>query len=118
MIENAFVHGNSLRSSLVAVIVPDKAALVAWAATEGVEVASFSSLCRDARAQAAVLDVMSKFLRAHRLKGFEIPKAVYLHDEPFSVANDLLTSTFKLKRYVAIKMFSQQIAEMYKKLEH
>lgn len=35
------------------------------------------------------------------LKGFEKAKDIYIHSEPFSVENGLLTPTMKLKRYQA-----------------
>lgn len=36
-----------------------------------------------------------------------------MHPEPFSVENDLLTPTFKLKRPQAKKFFAAQIDTMY-----
>lgn len=60
-----------------------------------------------------LLDEVTKICRANDLKGFEIPKALYVHNELFSVENDLLTPTFKLKRPIASKYFAEQIKQMY-----
>ncbi|ETV89116.1 hypothetical protein H257_00492 [Aphanomyces astaci] len=43
--------------------------------------------------------------KAAGLHSFETVKAVYLHPQPFSVENDLLTPTFKLKRHDAKEAF-------------
>jgi long-chain acyl-CoA synthetase len=67
--------------------------------------------------QAMVLKSTTATARAAKLAGFEIAKSVHLITEPFSVDNDLLTPTFKLKRHHAKKHFKTEIANMYKGLE-
>lgn len=42
---------------------------------------------------------------------------MHLAHEPFSVDNDMLTPTFKLKRPQAQKAFSDVFEAMYRKLE-
>ncbi|RLO11377.1 hypothetical protein DYB28_010241, partial [Aphanomyces astaci] len=49
------------------------------------------------------------------LSGFETVRAILLHPEHFTVENDLLTPTFKLKRNDAKKLFSTQIDALYDK---
>jgi long-chain acyl-CoA synthetase len=46
-------------------------------------------------------------------KGYEIPKAIYLSREPFTLENEILTPTMKLKRNVAQVHFEKEIAQMY-----
>ena len=57
---------------------------------------------------------MKKLCREAGFSGFEIPSAVHLTETQFSVDNDLLTPTFKLKRNEAKKFFKDQIKELYK----
>jgi len=40
-------------------------------------------------------------------------KKIHLHPQPFSVENNLLTPTFKIKRNDAKKFFKDQIDAMY-----
>lgn len=40
-----------------------------------------------------------------KLNGLEKVKKVYFHSEPFSIQNDMLTPTFKVKRNIAKKVF-------------
>ncbi len=48
-----------------------------------------------------------------QLKGFEFARDIYLESAPFSVDNDILTPTFKLKRNVARDRYQAQIDAMY-----
>lgn len=40
-----------------------------------------------------------------KMSGLEKVKRVHFHDDPFTMQNDLLTPTFKVKRNVAKKVF-------------
>src|SRR5208282_5266235 len=51
-----------------------------------------------------------------KLQGFEKIKAIYLATEPFTVENDLLTPTMKLKRVEATKAFRRELDELYKRV--
>jgi long-chain acyl-CoA synthetase len=50
------------------------------------------------------------------LSGLERPKAITLVREPFTIENNILTPTFKLKRNVAKEIFKDTIDKMYEKL--
>jgi long-chain acyl-CoA synthetase len=43
----------------------------------------------------------------------EIVKKVHVIDYPFTIDNDLMTPTFKIKRNVAAKKFKEEIDHMY-----
>lgn len=47
------------------------------------------------------------------MNGFEFIKAITLSPESFSVDNDTMTPTFKLRRPQLQKRFQKQIDEMY-----
>lgn len=111
-----FVYGDSLNSSLVAVVSVDPDVLKAWAAAEGIKYEDLGQLCNDPRARAAVLADMDALGRAAQLRGFEFAKAVTLVLEPFTMENGLLTPTFKIKRPQAKEYFAQAIANMYAEL--
>ena len=61
-----------------------------------------------------ILKDLDNIGRKNDLKGFEIPKAVYLSKESFSAENNLSTPTMKLKHAEIRKKFAKEIEEMYK----
>ncbi len=57
-----------------------------------------ATLCANPRFKAAVMEQMKSAGSTAKLKGFEVVRDIHLEAELFSVENDLLTPTFKLKR--------------------
>jgi long-chain acyl-CoA synthetase len=84
---------------LVAVIIPDAEIAKQWAAENGIpEEGQMAALCGSAKFKAAIMGQMKSAGDAAKLKGFEVVRDIHLESELFSVDNDLLTPTFKLKR--------------------
>ena len=56
---------------------------------------------------------MNKLATHAKFNGLERVKQLYLCPEQFTVENDLLTPSMKLKRNVSAKRFKTQIDSMY-----
>ena len=81
-VEQIWVYGDSEHSFLVAVVVPKASA-------------------KDI-SDSDLLQELQKTGKEAKLKGFEMIRAIHVERaDVFSVENDLLTATFKMKRYVA-----------------
>ena len=52
-----------------------------------------------------MLDSINEVAKAKKFSGLEKPKEIYLTSDPFSVENDILTPTFKMKRNVGKKVY-------------
>nr|KAF6303397.1 acyl-CoA synthetase long chain family member 5 [Myotis myotis] len=115
-VQQIFVHGESLRSSLVAVVVPDSEVLPTFAAKLGVK-GSFEELCQNQIVKEAILEDLQKVGKEGGLKSFEQVKSIYLHPEPFSIENGLLTPTLKAKRGELSKYFQTQINSLYENMQ-
>lgn len=113
LVAQAFVYGDSLQATLVSVIIPDEEQLKKWAESSGLSGKSFAELCKEEKVKKHILTSLQKHGKEHDLKGFENIKNVYLETELFSVDNDMLTPTFKIKRHQVKKKFQQQIDDMY-----
>jgi long-chain acyl-CoA synthetase len=77
---------------------------------------SFQELCEDPNVKKYLLQSLIKYGKANNLKGFEIIKNVHLTYKSFSISNNLLTPTLKLKRYQAKIKFHNEIIEMYNEI--
>ncbi|KAJ3216540.1 Long chain acyl-CoA synthetase 7 peroxisomal [Dinochytrium kinnereticum] len=112
LVAQAFVYGDSLQATLVGVVVPDEETFVPWAKSKGVD-KPFAELVKDATLTKTLLKLLEEHGKKDGLKGFENIKALHLDSTLFSVDNNLLTPTFKLKRFEAKKLYQAQITAMY-----
>ncbi|OLY82978.1 Long chain acyl-CoA synthetase 7, peroxisomal [Smittium mucronatum] len=117
LVMQAFVHGDSFRNHLVAVIVPDKETFIPWAKKVLGQVAnglSLKELCSDPAINKALLKELDQAGTASKLQGFEKVKAIYLEPNEFDIeVNQLLTPTLKLKRTEAAKKYADIITQLY-----
>jgi len=117
-VAQVFVHGESLKSVVVAVVVPDEAKVRAWAKDRpGVDATlPLTDLARDPALKQAVLDEMVAVGKAASLASFEQVKDIHLDGEMWTAENDLLTPTFKAKRPALLKKYRGVIDRMYENL--
>eukprot|EP00878_Enallax_costatus_P014704 GHUV01015380.1.p1 GENE.GHUV01015380.1~~GHUV01015380.1.p1 ORF type:complete len:524 (+),score=162.60 GHUV01015380.1:1230-2801(+) len=113
--EQVWVYGDSFKSSLVAVVVPKKDAVLDWAKSAGKQ-GSFEELCKDPAAVSWMLSQFKTVMKDHKLKGFEAIRALILEPEHFSIENGFLTPSFKFKRQQLQKHYQAQIDQLYVKL--
>lgn len=128
LVAQMFVHGDSLKSNLVAVVVPEREVLTSWSIknlrasnpTSGDSSMSdddFAALLKDPRVKSTILAEMAQVGKKGGLKSFEMVRDIALSPTPWTVENELLTPTFKTKRPSLKKLFAREIAAMYTKLE-
>jgi len=114
-----WIYGNSFLPMLVAVVTPDYASLKEAAAEGGWACDSNEELAKKPEAKKFILQKMIEEGKAAKLKTFELPQAVFLEgsindlNQGFSIDNDCLTPTFKLKRPQLLKRYQAQVDEMY-----
>ncbi|XP_066956154.1 long-chain-fatty-acid--CoA ligase 1 isoform X2 [Macrobrachium rosenbergii] len=114
-VAQVFVHGESLKSCVVAIIVPDVEAVKEWAKEQEIP-GTLSVLCANPHVKQLIMDDITNLGKAAGLKSFEQVKDIYLHPDLFSVQNGLLTPTLKSKRPQLKRYFTPQIDDMYAKL--
>lgn len=115
-VAQAFIYGNSLKSTLVGVIVPEETVVFEWAKEHNLD-ANMTTLSKNEELKALILKDINEQGKIGGLKGFEQAKNIYVHDDLFSVENGLLTPTMKAKRPELQKLFKDQLEEMYKHLD-
>uniref|UniRef100_A0AAY4E9B6 Long-chain-fatty-acid--CoA ligase n=1 Tax=Denticeps clupeoides TaxID=299321 RepID=A0AAY4E9B6_9TELE len=111
-VSQLYVHGDSLQSCLVGIVVPDPEVFSSWAQKKGF-VGSYEELCKDKDVKKAIMDDMVRLGKASGLHSFEQVKDIYVHSEMFSINNGLLTPTLKAKRPELKEFFKTKIEELY-----
>ncbi|ETS84751.1 hypothetical protein PFICI_02776 [Pestalotiopsis fici W106-1] len=71
------------------------------------------AVLQEPEVRSAVVKELAMVGKSAKLNSYEIPRAVRLMIEPFTVENGLLTPTLKLKRPQTAKKFDHLIKEMY-----
>ncbi|EDW95404.1 long-chain-fatty-acid--CoA ligase 5 isoform X1 [Drosophila yakuba] len=115
-VNQVYVYGESLKSCIIAVVVPDTDVLKQWATENNVR-GTLSVLCNNKNVKELIMNDMLNWGKQSGLKSFEQVKDIYLHPDPFSVQNGLLTPTFKAKRPQLKSYFKPQLEDMYKHLD-
>ncbi|NWQ98422.1 ACSL5 ligase, partial [Burhinus bistriatus] len=115
-VAQVFVHGESLRSFLIGIVVPDPETLPEFVAKLGIK-GSYEEVCKNPAVKKAILEDMVRLGKEAGLKSFEQVKDLYIHTEMFSVENGLLTPTLKAKRAELVKVFQKQIEDLYSSMQ-
>ncbi|KAJ8941580.1 hypothetical protein NQ314_010355, partial [Rhamnusium bicolor] len=114
-VSQVFVHGESLKSCIIAIVVPDVDVIKCWAQENGIP-GTFSVLCNNSEVKQLIFDDMISWGKEAGLKSFEQIKDIYLHPDNFSIQNGLLTPTMKSKRPQLKAYFKPQLDDMYSRL--
>ena len=111
LIDQLMVVGEG-REYLTALVVPGMDALISWAKSQNLSYESPSKLPHTEEAQELYSKIFKTYSRkaaAHeKIRGFRIV------DDPFTVENDYMTPTMKLKRKAIRTGYQDLIDEMYK----
>ncbi|KAI0256465.1 long-chain-fatty-acid-CoA ligase [Lactifluus subvellereus] len=113
-----FVYGNSLKSYLIGVVVPDPTHFAAFASrilerrVDAANVQVLKELCNDPRIVDSILKELNK-KAAKSLKGFEQLRRIHLSLDPFSIDDNTLTPTLKLRRRDAYDKFKVVLDALY-----
>uniref|UniRef100_A0A671WMK2 Long-chain-fatty-acid--CoA ligase n=1 Tax=Sparus aurata TaxID=8175 RepID=A0A671WMK2_SPAAU len=103
-----YVHGDSLQSCLVGIVVPDPEVMPEWAKKKGM-LGTYKDLCKNTELKKAILEDLVRLGKASGLHSFEQVKNIYIHNEMFSIENGLLTPTLKAKRPELKEFFKAKI---------
>lgn len=119
LLAQAYVHGDSTQAFLVCVCGVDPVAFAPFASKvlnksiAFTDIDSIKAAARTDQVRRAVVKELDNIGKKNKFNSYERVRSVWLEIEPFSIANDLLTPTLKLKRPQTAKKFRSQIDTMY-----
>ncbi|KAK2603832.1 medium-chain fatty acid-CoA ligase faa2 [Conoideocrella luteorostrata] len=119
LIANAFVHGDSQESTLVGIFginpetfAPFASKVLGQSISHG-DLATLRTVIKNPKVRGEFSKTLQAIGKKSRFNKYENVANFLLAVEPFSVDNDLLTPTLKLKRAQAAKAYRKDIDRMY-----
>lgn len=112
-VEQTFVYGDSQRTYLVAIVVPRQKDLLAVCNKSGLTGNDYLEFLRSKEAKDAILKQFKEAAEEARFFGYQKIVKVHLEAEPWTVENDCLTPTFKLKRKFLENKYKGVIEALY-----
>ena len=106
-IAQAMVYGDK-RPYLVGVVVPDNEFVMEWAAKQGVEVAAVRQNPEFVRAMQAAVDRVNGTVSV-----IEKVRRVIVADAPFTVENEQMTPSQKIRRHILKKVYGARLDALY-----
>ncbi len=80
-----------------------------WAADQSIPCEKVEDVLHNKKLKEAVLENLLELAKANKFSGLEKVKKIHLVSDPFTVENDILTPTLKIKRNVAKKAFEKEL---------
>ena len=108
-ISQSMVYGD-FKNYLVAIIVPDKEQALLWAKNNNKE-NSLSTIVKDEDYNKTIKEIISKV--NNNLSVIEQVRKFILIDHEFTIENDMMTPTMKVKRYKVKSVFGDQLENLY-----
>ncbi|CCX31992.1 hypothetical protein FPQ18DRAFT_321625 [Pyronema domesticum] len=123
VLAQGLVHGDSLQTYLVAVFGVDRPQFAVFASgvlgrkIDAADDKVILEACKEKKVRKQVVKELEKMGKKAKLQGFEKVKNVHLCLDPFTIENDLLTPTLKMKRAPAIKQYKDILDALYEETD-
>ncbi|KAL4462956.1 hypothetical protein ABPG73_004027 [Tetrahymena malaccensis] len=111
-VQEVFIHGDSLYSYCIGVIVPNQEELLKIAAELNISESDVPFLCKNNEIISWYLKTVHNLGKHEGLFSFEQPKKIHLEPKSFVVIG-CVTNSFKLQRHHAKNYFKNVIQELY-----
>jgi long-chain acyl-CoA synthetase len=119
-INQIFLYGDSHYSYAIALIYPELNECVKFLENKNKEMSNMDSdkikiedICDNKDLINEIIKDCDEIGRKFDLKGFELPKKILIIKEPFSLENNLMTPTLKLKEKEIKNKYNEEIKNMY-----
>ena len=119
-VRQIFIHGHSAQNYLVAVVVPDPDEVLPWAGQERIAdleaaQAAVGEILKTKQddLKTAILHDMKSIGQQIGLKGFQFVKDIIIDHQFWTVDNDLLTPTQKVRRPFVLRKYKERLNDLY-----
>jgi len=112
-IDNICLYADPAQTFCVALVIPNQSWLEEAAQRLGAKAIEREDLCTQGDIARDLANTLREHGLSQRLEKFEIPRSVFLVNEPWTPESGLITAAFKLKRRALENYYKDDIAELY-----
>lgn len=116
LISQIFIYGDSTRPCLVAIVVPDRKSVADFLKLPKITQEQYKEACESKELCDEILKQLNAIAQEKNLPGYEKVRAVSCESEDWTIANDCLTPTFKLKRKKLTIKYHDKIEQLYQSI--
>ena len=113
IVKQIFVYGDSLQSFLVAIVVPEDDEVRKIGEEKDIDTSNLEEFYKSKEWAGIIKEKFDATKKESKLSGLEVPKKFFYTTEEFTLENNLLTPTMKLKRNEAKVKYLAEIKDMY-----
>ena len=113
IVDQSFIYGDSQRTYLVAIIVPNKKEVSQFLGKERITDDEFKAACNDEKLKQHIVAELRKAADENKLFGYQRIAKVALEPDPWTIENEFQTPTFKLKRKKLEQRYKDVIERLY-----
>ena len=108
-----FIYGDAMRTYLVAIVVPKISEVAVFLKKDRISNEEYENACKSKDFCDYVKEQLEKIAVEHNLPGYERIRAVACDSTEWTIANNMLTPTFKLRRKNLTDKYEKIIEDMY-----
>jgi long-chain acyl-CoA synthetase len=118
-VQQIFVYGDTGKPCLVAIVIPKRSFVATFLGKEVGEMSDmeYCDACRNAELIQACQKEMDEVANRHGLFGFQWVKRIHLDWVEWTIENNLLTPSLKLRRKALADKYHREIEELYREFE-
>lgn len=116
-IEYIFIYGDSLKDSLIAIIVPNLSQLSIWCRENQIPF-NIPSLLKEKHCINLYYEEINRLIQERNLPSHCIPSMIHITDDQWTPENGLMTPSNKMKRYEIKQKYNTLINDMYSKIDN
>ncbi|KAK8845921.1 hypothetical protein M9Y10_020855 [Tritrichomonas musculus] len=113
VINQIFIYGDAMRTYLVAIVVPKISEVAVFLKKDRISNEEYENACKSKDFCDYVKEQLEKIAVEHNLPGYERIRAVACDSTEWTIANNMLTPTFKLRRKNLAAKYEKIIEDLY-----
>ena len=123
ILSQAYVHGDSTQAFLVSIFGVDPVTFAPFASSilhrtiTPTDVGAIKAACKEPKIRQAILKQLDDIGQKNKFNSYEKVRACWLEIDPFTIENELLTPTMKLKRAQTAKRFKDVLNRLHEEVQ-